>query len=231
MWSVVTAFLVGLLVVLWLASRQSQYRPMFTVRRMPRFQFGRLWWLLAGCVVAGGGLAAYGLTGLVNWPNADMARAEATVAAQGPSRLLIPALQLDERIVGVPVTNKGWDISRLGMHVGWLETTGVKPGDPLAMALIGHVTVSAVQVGPFAELHTLQPLDTIVYRSGGADYVFSVGSIEQVKPEDAHRLYVPKGDHLLLITCTDWNYVTETYDGRLIVDAVLTKQTPSPAAQ
>jgi LPXTG-site transpeptidase (sortase) family protein len=142
--------------------------------------------------------------------------------------LIIPSLKIDERIVGVPVTGSGWDISRLGMHVGWLESTGAKPGDDLAMALIGHVTVSAVQTGPFAELHALKPLDEVIYRSSGADYVYAIGSVDEVKPEDVDRLYVNKGDHLLLVTCTDWNYVTETYEGRLIADAVLVKQVRSP---
>jgi LPXTG-site transpeptidase (sortase) family protein len=231
MWSVIIAFLVGLLVVLWLATRQSRYEPMFTVRRTRRLNLSPLWWTLAGCVVVGGALAAYGLSGLVSAPGPDQARAEATVAALGPSRLIIPSLQVDERIVGVPVAKSGWDISRLGTHVGWLESTGVKPGDRFAMALIGHVTVSAAQTGPFASLYTLEPLDEIIYRSGGVDYVYTIGSIDEVEPEAVDRLYVDKGDHLLLVTCTDWNYVTETYDGRLIVDAVLTKQMPAAAAQ
>ena len=227
MWTVVFAFLVGLIFTLWLANRQPRYKPMFVVKRKQRFN--PMWWVAVGSAILGGGLVVFAMRGINEaLTSPDQARAEATVAAQGPSRLIIPALKLDERIVAVPVTQTGWDISRLGLHVGWLESTGVKPGDTYAMALIGHITVSAAQVGPFASLRNLQPLDEVIYRSGGSDYVYAINSIDQVKPDDVGRLFVNKGDHLLLVTCTDWNYITETYDGRLIVDAVLAKRVPSP---
>jgi LPXTG-site transpeptidase (sortase) family protein len=109
-----------------------------------------------------------------------------------------------------------------------LETTGAAPGDSLALALIGHVTVSALQAGPFADLHTVEPLDTIIYRAGGWDYVYAVSALTAVQPEAVDRLYVAQGDHLLLVTCTDWNLTTNIYEGRLIVDAVLGKQVPAP---
>lgn len=225
--TILIAFIVGLAFTVWLASRQPRYRPMFTVRRTPRIP--SLWWVGAASAVVGGGLIILAVRGLNDvFTSPDLQRAEATVAAQGASHLLVPALKVDERIVAVPITKDGWDISRLGMHVGWLETTGVRPGEDLAMALIGHVTVSAVQTGPFADLHMLQPLDEVIYRSGGSDYVYAINTITEVTPEDVSRLYLNKGDHLLLVTCTDWNYLTETYEGRLIVDAVLAKQVPSP---
>lgn len=225
--TIIIAFLIGLVFTLWLASRQAHYRPMFAVKRRPRIP--RLWWVGAASAVLGGGLIIFALRGINDaLTSPDLQRAEATVAAQGSSRILIPALKVDERIVAVPITKDGWDISRLGMHVGWLETTGVRPGEDLAMALIGHVTVSAVQTGPFANLYTLKPLDEVIYRSGGSDYVYAINTITEVTPEEVSRLYVDKGDHLLLVTCTDWNYLTETYEGRLIVDAVLAKQAPSP---
>jgi|SRR3990172_630397 len=224
--SLVIAFLIGLAITLWLAFRQSRYQPMFAVGRA-RAHIGPLWWLGAGSAVVGGALIIVAVKGVSEGYN-GLTRVEATVAAQGPSRLIIPALKVDEKIVGVPIVNDGWDISRLAFHVGWLESTGVRPGDPLAIVLIGHVTVSAAQAGPFAGLHTLKPLDEVIYRSGGVDYVYAIGSVDEVKPEDVDRLYVRKGDHLLLVTCTDWNYTTEKYEGRLIADAVLAKQVRSP---
>ncbi len=80
-------------------------------------------------------------------------------------------------MVGIPLTQKGWDIARLGRHVGWLESMEVRPGESLAMALIGHITVSAVQTGPFANLYTLAPLDRVIYRSSCYDYIYVIGSV------------------------------------------------------
>jgi LPXTG-site transpeptidase (sortase) family protein len=228
MWTIIAAFAIGLLFTLWLANRQTSYQPMFTVSKKPRLKLGWQWWTLFTCVVVGGGLILYGLQGLTPGPSPDQLRAEATLAPQGPARLIIPAIKVDENIVAIPLTQNGWDISRLAFHIGWLESTGVKPNDSRAMTLIGHVTVSAAQVGPFANLQSLKALDEVIYRAGGSDYVYTVNSISQVKPEDVGRLYVNKGDHILLVTCTDWNYLTEVYEGRLIADAVLAKQVPSP---
>jgi len=229
MWTIIIAVACGLVFTVWLANRNSGYQPMFTVRRTPRFQVSALWWGLVICVIVGGGLAAYGLVGFfAPPPDANQLRAEATLAPQGPSHLLVPAIHLDEQIVAIPLTAAGWDVSRLAFHVGWLESTGVKPNDRTAMAFIGHVTISAAQNGPFAELQNLKALDEIIYRSGGSDYVYAINSLQHIKPEDVSRLYQPKGDHLLLVTCTDWNYLTEAYEGRLLVDAVLAKQVPSP---
>jgi len=106
-----------------------------------------------------GGLAAYGLVGFfAPPPDANQIRAEATLAPQGPSHLLVPAIHLDEQIVAIPLTAAGWDISRLAFHVGWLESTGVKPNDRTAMAFIGHVTISAAQNGPLPNCKILKLL-------------------------------------------------------------------------
>jgi LPXTG-site transpeptidase (sortase) family protein len=229
MWTIVIALLCGVIFTLWLANRQSSYQPMFTVRRGPRFRVSALWWGLVACVLVGGGLAVYGLVGLFTPPpDPNQLRAESTLAPQGPSHLIIPAIKLDEQIVAIPLTANGWDVSHLAFHVGWLESTGVKPNDSTAMAFIGHVTISAAQTGPFADLQNLKALDEVIYRSGGSDFVYAVNRVEHIKPEDVSRLFQPKGDHLLLVTCTDWNYLTENYEGRLLADAVLAKQVPSP---
>ena len=82
--------------------------------------------------------------------------------------------------------------------------------------------------GPLADLWTLPTLTEIIYRSNGADYIYAIDDIAEVGPNEVDRLYVKKSDHVLLVTCTAWNYVTETYDGRLVADAVLVKQLPSP---
>lgn len=145
------------------------------------------------------------------------------------SRLLIPALGVDLEIVTVPVLAGEWDLSVLDNNVGWLKTTGAAPGDALAMVFAGHVTLSTGQTGPFASLWASRLDETeIIYRSGGTDYVYVVKLKTNAGPNDAQRLYVKDGQKILLITCTAWNYLTFQYDSRLIVEAGLSEQRPTP---
>ena len=233
--TILIAFGIGVLFTLVLAYYQtSRQRPLFETERQIRRRKATLVWSVLGSVGLVGVclIAASALMGVVdrNPPVADSNIPTATVsAAQEPARFLIPALGVDEKVVDIPVVEGAWDISRLGVNIGRLETTGQSPDDTLAMTFIAHVTVSAIENGPFADLWTLQPLTQVIYRWGGTDYVYAIQGTDEIKPEDVNRLYLAHPGHLLLVTCTDWNYISETYDGRLLVDTVLIEQ--KPAAQ
>jgi LPXTG-site transpeptidase (sortase) family protein len=220
---VIIAFIVGLLFTLWLASRQSDYKPMFSARRSTG---SPLWWIAGGAALIGIVVLIYVVVSAIG------EQREAATAQGTPSplqaRMLIPSLNINERVVNVPIKDGEWDISRLSGNIGWLEATGVKPDDNLAMAFIGHVTVSSVQKGPFANLWTIKPLSEIIYRNGGVDFVYTVESVSPAKPNETAKLFQRKKEHVLLVTCTDYNFLTEKYDGRLIVDAVLTQRRIAP---
>jgi LPXTG-site transpeptidase (sortase) family protein len=224
--SILFAFLIGLAFTLWLATRQSRKVSIFQRRR----KANPLWWLAGGSGVLGLGLVALAGAGwLTGHAPANLSLLEPAVEVTfPPARLLIPLLDVNEKIVAAPLADGTWDVSRLGVNIGWLPTTGGRPGDELAMVFIGHVTVSPVERGPLADLWTLPPLAEVIYRSEGADYIYAIKDIVEVNPDEVDKLYVKKSDHILLVTCTAWNYVTETYDKRLLADAVLVKQQPSP---
>lgn len=224
--SILFAFLVGLAFTLWLAGRQSREESIFQRRR----RASPLWWLAGGSGLIGLGLVALAGAGwLTNGSLADLPLVGPAIEVTfAPARLLIPLLDVNEKIVAVPLAEGAWDVSRLGVNIGWLPTTGERPGDELAMVFIGHVTVSPVERGPLADLWTLPPLAEIIYRSEGTDYIYAIKDIVEVNPDEVYKLYVKKSDHILLVTCTAWNFVTETYDKRLLADAVLVKQQPAP---
>jgi LPXTG-site transpeptidase (sortase) family protein len=145
-----------------------------------------------------------------------------------PPHLIIPALDLDREVVTVPVRKGNWDLTGLGQNVGWLETTGQKPGDALAMVFAGHVTVTAVQPGPFADLWKLAIDAPVIYRWGGTDYVYTVKYKLSASPNDVRRLYVEDKQALLLVTCSEWDYTAFDYAKRLIVVAQAASPTPTP---
>jgi len=136
-----------------------------------------------------------------------------------PPRLLIPELKLDRDVTRVGIADGTWDLTGLDDQVGWLSTTGRHPGDNLAVVLVGHVTTGPGQYGPFAGLGTLAYNTELVYRYGGQDYVYAVRGQRRVDLSDVQQLYVPDGRQLLLVTCSDWNYLAALYTQRLIVTA------------
>jgi sortase (surface protein transpeptidase) len=232
--TILIAFGIGFLFTLALAYFQSSRRkPLFETERQVRRRKATLVWSLLGSLGLAGAcmVAASALLGFLDRdaPPSDSNIPTATFSSAAnnePARFLIPALGVDEKVVDVPVVDGIWDISRLGVNIGRLETTGRSPDDSLAMAFIGHVTVSAIENGPFADLWTLGPLAEVIYRSDGTDYIYAIQSSAEIRPDEVSKLYVNRPGHLLLVTCTDWNYIAETYDGRLLVDAVLTEQKP-----
>jgi LPXTG-site transpeptidase (sortase) family protein len=216
------AFCVGLAFSLWLAARDAR-------RNSPWSRSLGVWPALAWLST----LLAFGVGGwmLFQWSQrsiAESAPLEAPsptdVAPSRAARLLIPSLALNALIVDVPVRNGSWNVDWLGTDVGRLESMGTRPGDDLAMVFTGHVTLSALERGPFADLWTIQPWDEIIYRGEGTDFVYAVSGVSTIAPGDVDRLYVSEGDNLLLVTCTDWDYVHEIYRQRLLVRAVLVKQ-------
>jgi LPXTG-site transpeptidase (sortase) family protein len=214
------ALLVGLLVTAALAYEQSRGRTRLA---------GRPGWRWASPLVAAGAVlvsAALAVSMLATAPSALDAPASVSTEASpepGQPRLRIPSLRVDAAIRRVPLVDGQWDISRLSAQVGWLESTGEQPGGDLAVALIGHVTLTALERGPFADLWTLQPLDEIIYTHAGRNYIYAVSEVSKVAPDEVDALYRPGGDHLLLVTCANWDYLAEEYDRRLLVDAVLVR--------
>jgi len=221
---IIIAFIVGLLFTLWLVSRQSDYKPMFVARRSTG---SPLWWIVGGAALIGIVVLIYvGINAI--WDQSGDITAQGTPPPPTLARMLIPSLNVNEKIVSVPIKDGAWDIARLSGNIGWLEATGVKPDDNWAMAFIGHVTVSSAQKGPFANLWTIKPLTEIIYRNGGVDFVYTVETVSPAKPNETAKLFQRKKDHILLVTCTDFNFLSEKYDGRLIVDAVLTQRRIAP---
>lgn len=166
---------------------------------------------------------------------ARLAAPQAVIAepadAPAPARLMIPTIGLDQPILVVPIVDGHWDLTTLGDGVGWLPTTGEHPEDDLAMVLVGHISVTAVERGAFAQLQRLKVGETVTYRAAGVDYVYAIAERTRVAPDDVQKLYVPGGNTLLLLTCTDWDFTRRTYENRLLVRATLVSASNPPSAQ
>ncbi len=223
--SILIAFFIGFVFVIWLASRQAGYQPMFTTQGTAARS---LWWIV---IVAGLiGIVTLIYVGLAPFfdPNSAASTIQTQPQPHAQAQMLIPSLNVNEKIVTVPIKNGEWDISRLSRNIGWLVLTGDNPSSEYAMTFIGHVTVSSVEKGPFADLYKIKPLSEIIYRNGGVDFVYAVETLTPVQPTEVSKLFQRKKEHLILVTCTDYDLLTSTYKGRLLVDAVLVQRKISP---
>ena len=220
---IIIAVVVGLIFTLWLVARQFDYQPMFGGQRSS----SPLWWVVIGMALLGVGALVYVASNTNNGSMVDSSGAVVIVSATPPrseAQMLIPSLNVNEKIVTVPIKDGEWDISRLSRNIGWLVMTGDNPNSEYAMTFIGHVTVSSIEKGPFADLYKIKPLSEIIYRNGGVDFVYVVETLMPVPPTEVSKLFQRKKEHLLLVTCTDYDLLTSTYKGRLLVDAVLVRR-------
>ncbi len=138
-----------------------------------------------------------------------------------PARLRIPALGVDEVIRSVPIHDGQWDLSNLGLRVGQLTTTGARPGDEWAMVFVGHMTLTTLARGPFADLQHIPDAAEVIYSVDGQVYVYQVREKWRVPPDEVQQLYVRDARAVLLVTCTDWDPDQHMYANRLLVRAEL----------
>ena len=162
--------------------------------------------------------------GQTDFIRAESIRAVPSATPSPPASLTVPALGVrDAPVVTLPLVDGGWDESQLGAReVGLLQSAGRWPGDELAMALAGHVTLEGEQRGPFYGLGSLRPGAQIILRVGdGRDWRYHVTGQSLLQPGDVKRIFRRDGRALLLLTCAVWDDAQHTYRYRLLIEARL----------
>ena len=138
----------------------------------------------------------------------------------GELELEIPALNLRETIVGIPLGSEGWDVSWLGGQIGYLQSSAF-PTRPGNSVLTGHVYLANGLPGPFERLRDLQWGDQVLVYAWGQRYVFEVRQVATVGPSDRSAFRHEEFPWLTLVTCQDFDEARGTYRHRLLVRAVL----------
>ena len=114
-----------------------------------------------------------------------------------------------------------WDLSTLGNYVGELEGGSYIPYGGNSV-LTGHY----FSAGVFKNLEHLNLEDEIIiYGNDGVKYIYKVIQKFIAQPEDVYEMFQQVGDRsLTLVTCENYNIVTDEYERRYIVRAVLDSQ-------
>ena len=155
-------------------------------------------------------------------PTAPEAAAPQAVAAareitQGAS-FYAPTAGIAGSIVQTYLDGTSWDVSDLGTNVGHLEGTGWL-GSPGNIVLAGHVEMADGRKGIFARLDNLQIGDAILLSQDGSEHVYQVKQKFTTSPSDLSVVYPTDRERLTLITCTDYDFLQDTYHERFVVIA------------
>ena len=139
-----------------------------------------------------------------------------------PTRLEVPALNLDAPVVELPIQDKTWDMSGVTDEIAHLGGTA-NPGEKSNMLLAGHVTLR-IGAGPFLHLDSLKAGDTAIVYSGEEAYTYRVIGKKYVPPDDVSIAYPTSEPILTLITCTRWDAQNRKYTERVAVIARLVEE-------
>ena len=122
--------------------------------------------------------------------------------------LIIPALNVKEDIVIVPLTDGNYPVESLGSDIGLLEGSG--PGEDDLFVLAAHNHLNEEEKGPFDELSAMKVSDLIfVHGAKDASRTFVVYANELFAADDIEGLLsYAKPGCMILITCED-----ESIDG------------------
>jgi len=134
----------------------------------------------------------------------------------GALTLDVPSLGIMMPIVGVPITENGWDVTWLGNSVGYLEGTAF-PTWKGNTVLTAHVWDANNLPGAFVGLRDLRYGDTVNIHAWGMVYTYEVRSNYRVWSDNSYVLRHAEYDWVTLLTCESYNEVSGTYRYRRAV--------------
>jgi LPXTG-site transpeptidase (sortase) family protein len=140
--------------------------------------------------------------------------------------LVIPSIGINNNIVGVSQENGSWDVSWLGESIGYLNGTAFPTWNGNSV-LTGHVYNADGLPGIFADLEDLKWGDQVIVQFSDQNYIFEVRQVKTIDPTNSTYVFKHEDQPwLTLITCKGFNEVTESYQYRTVVKAVLIKIEP-----
>lgn len=136
-----------------------------------------------------------------------------------PRMIAFPGALMSAPIVPAGRVAGTWETRHLGDSVGHLVGTSWldDPGGNIVLA--GHVENASGNPGPFAHLFEAHVGDIVVLREGLREVRYAVTSIVNAAPNDVSYVAQDGRPRVTLITCTDWDYEDNMYNGRLVVIA------------
>ncbi|MFW5713741.1 MAG: sortase [Brevefilum sp.] len=163
-------------------------------------------------------------------PDTGFNKGEITALPQQPASkayastnlvLEIPTLGTKATIVGVPQSEKSWDVSWLGNSAGYLYGSAF-PTWPGNTVLTGHVWNADNTPGIFSDLKAMRYGDQVIIHAFGSRYTYQVRDVRLVGTGDLAGVFQPEElDWVTLVTCETYDTVKDVFNLRRVVRAVL----------
>jgi LPXTG-site transpeptidase (sortase) family protein len=134
--------------------------------------------------------------------------------------LSIPKLDLRIPIVGIPLSDDGWEVSWLSNQAGYLSGTA-SPTWAGNTVITSHVYLANGLPGPFVSLSDVRWGDQIYIEAYGFRYTYEVQEVRFLAPNDSSVLRYEEYDWLTLLTCRGYDEGLQTYGWRFSVRAVV----------
>lgn len=134
--------------------------------------------------------------------------------------LEIPALGVRLRILGVPQTASGWDVTWLHDQAGYLHGTAF-PTTTGNSVITAHVWLASGKKGPFYGLEGMRYGQNVILHAWGLRYIYSVREVDLVTPRDPSIFRHEERPWITLVTCRDYDEMRAIYHQRVAVHAVL----------
>jgi len=134
--------------------------------------------------------------------------------------LEIPDLDVATEILGVPLTESGWDVAWLYDKAGYLVGTAF-PTWKGNSVITGHVVLPNGLPGPFNRLGLLRYGDRVLVHAWGLQHIYEVRAVEVVPPDDRGVFRHEEQSWVTLVTCFGFDEERGTYRWRVAVRAVL----------
>jgi LPXTG-site transpeptidase (sortase) family protein len=142
--------------------------------------------------------------------------------------LEVPALGVEMDIVGVPLSDEGWDVSWLWNRAGYLYGTAF-PTWRGNSVITGHVFLPSGLEGPFASLRNLRYGEQAIVHAWGLRYIYEIQTVEYVRPDDPDVFQSEDLSWVTLVTCSSYDETLDEYRLRVAVRAVLVAIENEPA--
>jgi LPXTG-site transpeptidase (sortase) family protein len=164
-------------------------------------------------------------TGFAPYVRTDLGKDQPVLYTQtGGITVEIPSLNVNIPIVGVPLVDGQWDVTWLGNQAGWLEGSAF-PSWSGNSVLTSHVYDADGLPGPFIDLKELRYGDQVVIHVEEQTYTFEVQTNRILDPDDLSVFEHEEQAWITLVTCKDYDEITDTYGKRVVVRAVLVSVT------
>jgi sortase A len=121
-------------------------------------------------------------------------------------------------MVQVYLDGVSWDIRSLGKNAGHLQGTPL-PDEGGNTVLSGHVEMADGSAGPFAPLKQISVGDVVEVTIQGQAWRYSVTEIITTTPDALQYVFPTDDDRLTLITCGNYDFLSNAYPDRLVVIA------------